>query len=150
MTQTVTSKPLRFHKCVPPDILHGFVLNEYFDGITAPLKKITTDSKIVLVFVCRSGRHRAVAGLTTALRAIIHNFYKGDASTAQTIHLSSGRCWRDLCPGDCQHCNSRSDYLRRVRNPAMCEATDLFTQRVAPVNVLAPVFPDRWRSLILG
>lgn len=61
-----------------------------------PLKKITTDSKTVLVFVSRSGRHGAVAVLTTALPAIVHNVYEGDASSAQTIHLSSGRFCRSL------------------------------------------------------
>lgn len=134
-------KSLRSHKVVHPDTLHGFVHNEYFEEILSPLKKVTTDSKTLLVFACRSGRLRAIADLTTALPAIIHNLYKGEASSVQTIHLPSGRFWRDLGPDNRQHCQSRSDYSSHVRNLAMYEATDVLTQRGAPVNVLAPVSP---------
>ena len=56
-------KSLRSHTGHHPTTMLNIAKASNFEDIMSPLKSVTKDTKHIVVFVCRKGTHRSVAGL---------------------------------------------------------------------------------------
>ena len=122
-------KDLRSHTGHHPTTMLNFAKASKFEEIMSPLKSVMSGGKHIVLFVCRKGTHRSVAGLEFADHALEWLLYGRDDTairlTVETleelearcpdklvanIHLNSDR-WFRTCKGVCDSClvNSRED-----------------------------------------
>ena len=98
---------LRKHRGTHPDIIDGVVNNDRFPSVMAPCKQVCaeTDARFIVIFVCKSGRHRSVA-----CRSVFDTYIsrlltdRHGTNPVSSYDLAKTTHWQHLCQ-NCRQCD---------------------------------------------
>jgi len=110
-----------------------FAEHKVFEEMMAPIKDIEFDGDdpLLIIFMCKSGRHRSVAG-----SELMYKFLKSDANPwrsdkrVELTHLSEGGYWDRICQLNtrCPRCS------RTVRERLHEQAEQRFAEKVKRIK----------------
>ena len=102
---------LRLHLGRHPDNLGEIVASDDYAKVNAPLKNLDPEGKNLIINVCKSGRHRAVANEESQLNPVQTILYgvkwpspDGTGDLAEGLDLQAETHWGHMCPSNCEKC----------------------------------------------
>ena len=102
---------LRLHTGRHPDNLGEIVASDDYAKVNAPLKNLDPEGKNLIINVCKSGRHRAVANeesqlnpVQTILYGVKYPSSDGKGDLAEGLDLQAETHWGHMCGRECEKC----------------------------------------------